>query len=175
MFISLKELQIRKIEFDQSFEPGEIDLADPALRQVSPLAAKGVARLLPNSGGQIRLVGSYRVVIEADCDRCLGLARFVLSEPFDLFYHPMVETTAEEVEIDEGAAELAFYQGDGFLLEEALRDQALLALPMQRVCREDCLGICPVCGADRNETPCQCREKPSEERWSALKKISITR
>ncbi len=175
MFISLKELQIRKIEFDQTFEPGEIDFADSALRQITPLAAKGTARLLPNSGGQIRLVGSYRVGIETECDRCLAVTRFSLSEPFDLFYHPMVETSAEEVEIDEGAAELAFYKGDGFQLADALRDQALLALPMQRVCREDCLGICPVCGADRNETPCQCREKPSDERWSALKKISITR
>jgi uncharacterized protein len=56
-------------------------------------------------------------------------------------------------------------------LEDILREQVLLALPMQRVCREDCRGICPVCGKDRNEAPCDCREHPADDRWRALGKL----
>ena len=65
----------------------------------------------------------------------------------------------EEVEIDEGEAELGFYQGGGMELEDILREQILLAMPMQRVCREDCKGICPTCGGNRNETPCDCKPR----------------
>ena len=58
----------------------------------------------------------------------------------------------EEVEIDEGEAEIGFYEDGGMELEDILREQVLLALPMQRVCSDVCKGICPVCGKNRNET-----------------------
>ena len=45
------------------------------------------------------------------------------------------------------------------------------ALPMQRICREECKGICPVCGANRNEVPCECHVKPADDRWIALKNL----
>jgi len=44
-------------------------------------------------------------------------------------------------------------------------------LPMQRVCREDCKGICPFCGANRNEVACECHIKPADDRWRALEKL----
>jgi uncharacterized protein len=78
----------------------------------------------------------------------------------------------EEVAIDEGEAEMGFYAGAGIELEEILREQILLLLPMQRVCSADCKGICPVCGRDRNESSCDCRVEAADDRWSALRKIS---
>jgi uncharacterized protein len=51
---------------------------------------------------------------------------------------------AEEVEIGARETEVGFYEGDGLELKEILRERVLLALPMQRVCRQDCKGICPV-------------------------------
>ena len=72
------------------------------------------------------------------------------------------------MEIDEGEAQLGFYQGGGMELEDILREQIVLAMPMQRVCREDCKGICPTCGSNRNETPCDCKEDRSGSRWAAL-------
>ena len=88
---------------------------------------------------------------------------------FDLFYRPMSYIAREEeVEIDEGEAELGFYQGGGMELEDILREQVLLVMPMQRICREDCQGICPTCGGNRNETPCDCTEEHAGNRWNAL-------
>ena len=58
-------------------------------------------------------------------------------------------------------------------LEQILREQVLLQIPMQRVCKPDCQGICPVCGANRNETACRCEVHPTDDRWSALKKVHI--
>ena len=49
----------------------------------------------------------------------------------------------------------------------------LLSLPMQRICREDCHGICPNCGQDRNLADCACEPRPADDRWSALKKLQV--
>ena len=172
MFLSIKDLELRKARFDETFEPGKIDFSDAGLRQVAPLHAKGVAELLPHTGGEVRVSGEYDVTLEAECDRCLGLARFPLETRFDLFYRPMSDIAVEEeVAIDEGEAELGFYEGAGMQLEDILREQVLLGLPMQRVCDEACKGICPVCGKNRNEVSCDCHVEAADDRWAALRNL----
>ena len=78
MFLHIKEMEVRRIQFDESFEPGKIDFSDTGLRQVTPIRAVGSARLLGNTGGEIRIQGKYTGTLEADCDRCLALATFPL-------------------------------------------------------------------------------------------------
>ena len=169
MFLSVKEMELRKIRFDETFAPGDLDLQQGEIWQAGPLHTEGTAELLANTEGEVRVKGSFEVQMEAECDRCLGRARFPLDTTFDLFYRPASSITREEeVEIDEGEAQMGFYQGGGMELEDILREQILLVMPMQRICREDCLGICPQCGRDRNETPCDCKEDPAGNRWGAL-------
>ena len=172
MFLSVKELELRKIGFDQSFEPGQIDFAGEDLEQGSPLLASGSAEMLEESGGQVRVKGSYRVEMVAQCDRCLVPVRLPLEAGFDLFYRPVSDLPAEdEVAIDAGEAEIGFYE-DGLELEDVLREQVLLALPMQRVCGPSCKGICPVCGKNRNLAACECKPVPND-RWSALRGLKL--
>ena len=172
MFLSIKEMELRKVRFDETFAPGNLDFSDAGVTQATPLRVIGTAEWLHNTDGEVRVRGGFTVQLETLCDRCLGPASFPLESNFDLFYRPMARIArVEEVEIDEGEAEIGFYKGDGMELEDILREQVLLALPMQRVCREDCRGICPVCGKDRNETPCDCREQPADDRWGALRKL----
>jgi uncharacterized protein len=173
MFLNIKELELRKIRFDETFEPGKIDFAEEDLEQSSPLHATGVAELLEESDGQIRVQGRYTVEMTAQCDRCLGRARFPLDAGFDLFYRPASELAEqEEVAIDAGEAEIGFYEGQGLELEDILREQVLLALPMQKVCEESCKGICPICGKNRNEADCGCSDSAADNRWSALRNIA---
>ena len=173
MFLSIKEMELRKIRFDETFAPGEIDFAGEALAQVSGLHAAGVAELLAHSGGEVRIRGRFQVEVTSECDRCLGRARFPLDTSFDLFYRPAAEIAREEeVSIDEGEAEIGFYERDGLELEDVLREQVLLALPMQRVCSDNCLGICPVCGKNRNESACDCKEAAVDDRWAALRNLT---
>jgi len=56
-------------------------------------------------------------------------------------------------------------------LEVVLREQILLSLPMQRTCREDCKGICPACGTNRNRAGCGCLAKAPDDRWAALRDL----
>jgi uncharacterized protein len=175
MFLSVKELELRKIRFDETFQPGQIDFTGEDIEQATPLAAKGSAELLQNTDGEVRIQGRYTVDMTSQCDRCLGRARFALDAGFDLFYQPAsVIARDEEVAIDEGEAEIGFYEGGGMVLEDILREQVLLSLPMQRVCSDVCKGICPVCGKNRNETGCECKVETHDERWgAALRKLEI--
>ncbi len=174
MFLSVKEMELRKIRFDETFDAGQIDFSGEDLTQGSPLHAVGSAELLAHSDGELRIQGRYTVEMMAECDRCLGRARFSLNDRFDLFYRPMSAIARdEEVGIDEGEAEIGFYENGGIELEDLLREQVLLALPMQRVCSESCKGICPVCGRNRNETACDCRTEEADDRWGALRKLEL--
>lgn len=175
MFLSVKEMELRKIRFDETFAPGQIEFASENLEQVTPLHVAGSAELLKNTGGEVRVQGRYTVEFTAPCDRCLVSARHPLDTGFDLFYQPMATIARdEEIEIDEGEAEIGFYEGGGLELEDILREQILLALPMQRVCREDCKGICPVCGKNRNQNACDCHPDAADDRWGALRDLRIT-
>ena len=61
--------------------------------------------------------------------------------------------------------------GEGLLLEDAVREQVLLAVPLKVICREDCKGLCPHCGANQNLERCSCSEPMEDPRWTALKDI----
>jgi uncharacterized protein len=173
VFFSVKELELKKLRFDVAFPPGEIQY-DQGLSQTTPLEAEGSAELLPHTLGEIRIKGRLRVRMQSDCDRCLEPAEFPIDSDFDLFYRPAKRAGyEEEVEIDEGESEIAFYEGGGVKLEDVLREYVLLSLPMQRICREDCHGFCPVCGQNRNLVGCGCEPKPVDDRWSALKKLQV--
>ena len=174
MFLSVKEMELRKIRFDESFDPAQIEFASENLEQASPLHAVGSAEMLKNTGGQVRIQGRYTVEVTAPCDRCLAPARFPLDAGFDLFYKPVsVIARVEEVEIDEGEAQIGFYENGGLELEDVLREQVLLALPMQRVCSDACKGICPDCGKNRNETTCDCENGRVDDRWAAFRNLEL--
>ena len=176
MFFSIKELEVKKIAFDQTFAPGEITFTDPALKQATALHAEGVAELLAHTEGEVRIRGRVTTEIVAECDRCLGETQIPIDAAIDLFYRPASELNTggeEEVEIDEGEAEIAFYEGKGIELEQVIAEQILLLLPMQLVCKKDCKGICADCGASRNETDCKCQTAaPASDRWNALKDLA---
>jgi uncharacterized protein len=170
MFFHIRDLELRAGRFDLSLVPGEIDFLDPKIRQTGPLKAAGKVALVSGADGEIRIQGHLTVDMEADCDRCLEPARMAVDSDFELFYTPVTEAVAnEEVAIDASEAEIGFYEGDGIELNDVLREHVLLALPMQRVCRQDCKGICPACGQNRNLKDCGCQAVPLDDRWEALK------
>jgi len=172
MFLSVSEMDLRKIRFDESLAPGKIDFSDECLEQATPLRAVGTAELLPHSEGEVRIQGRYAVEMAYQCDRCLAAARIPVEAGFDLFYRPVsVIARAEEVEIAEGETEIGFYENGGMELDDILREQVLLALPMQRVCSQNCKGICPVCGQNRNEAACDCKVQSGAAHWHALRDL----
>lgn len=173
MLLSISELEVKKLPFEQTYQPGDLDFSDELIKQSGPLVATGVAELLPHTGEEIRVQGRVVANLEAECDRCLGTARFAIDTPFDLFYRPNTAVNREEEHaIDEGEAEIGFYDFPGIELEDIIKEQVLLQLPMQHICSPDCKGICPNCGLNRNETDCGCAAQTGGDRWQALKDIA---
>ncbi len=170
MFFDIHDLELRKVRFDETLAPGKIDFGR-GLSQVEPLAARGSAELVAT---EIHLQGTLHTAMQVFCDRCLEPTRTDVSLDFDLFYRP-VQTIAknEEIEIAKDELDVGFYQGEGLLLEDALKEQILLALPMKNICSEACAGLCPTCGQNLNLGRCACPSGEVDARWSALRKLNF--
>jgi uncharacterized protein len=174
MKIRIQDLEFRKLEFAHRFQPGEIDFG-PEVRQVGSLQTEGRAELIRehHGGGQsiddIRLVGKLDGRIEVSCARCLEPVEIPISRSFDLLYRPLEsERGSEEVAINEAETEIGFYSGEGMELEDSLREQVLLAVPIKTLCRYDCKGLCATCGVNRNQQLCDCEQGKPDPRWAAL-------
>lgn len=174
VFISLKELELKPIRFSLDIAPGEIPF-DRQITQTSPLHAEGKAEMLHASLGEMRIHGKLTVKMEAPCDRCLEPAAVAIDREFDLTYAPAAaqRQAGGEKEVEEAAVEVGFYEGSGLELNDVLREVVLLDLPMQTVCREDCKGICPSCGGNRNQQMCDCHAETVDDRWNQLKKFRV--
>ena len=174
MFISLQELEVRKVDFSQQLAPGTIDLGGE-LRQSGVLSTKGRAELLEEHRGgkntveDIRILGDFSTEIEARCARCVEPVPTRIGGDFDLLYRPLgVDAGKDERSISEAETEIGYYSGDGIELDDVLREQILLALPAKIVCAESCRGLCPRCGKNLNVESCACEEESSDPRWAAL-------
>ena len=148
------------------------------VRQRSPLLSDGRADLVEEHHGKhkvvqdIRLKGKLETSLEVACARCLEPVVQPVERSFDLLYRPLgTDSGHEELSVTDAEAEIGYYQGEGLLLEDTLREQVLLALPLKSVCRDDCKGLCPHCGRNLNEGECSCAEQLEDPRWSALKEI----
>jgi uncharacterized protein len=170
MFFDIHQLEQGKVRFEETLPPGAIEFFDQQLRQSGPVKAAGTAEM--DAMMEIRVAGHVRAPLEASCDRCLEPAPMLVDTDFDLVYRPLSAGPAgDEVLIEERESNVGFYANSGVELSDVLREQILLSLPMQRVCREACKGICPVCGQNRNVRDCGCQEEPGDDRWSALRNL----
>jgi len=177
MFIEIKDLETNPVEFREDLSPGVIDFGSE-LRQLSPLHAEGRADLVEERHGKhqviqdIRLQGKLATRLEGDCARCVEPVVQQVDRQFDLLYRPAgTDAGRDELSVTDAEAEIGYYSGDGLQLEEVLREQVLLALPLKIVCREDCRGLCSQCGKNLNEGACACVPPVHDLRWSALKEI----
>jgi uncharacterized protein len=177
MLIRIKDLELRKLEFDETVTPGSLDLGTD-LELKGPLRACGHAELVKENRGahsvveDIRLVGRLSTQVGSRCARCLEPVANTVAEEFDLIFRPQgVDARGEEVSISRAETEIGYYQGEGLLLEDALKEQILLALPAKQVCSESCKGLCPHCGRNLNTETCACAGAVSDPRWTALEDI----
>lgn len=179
MFIDIHDLMLDPIDFNEAFQPGTIDLGSE-VRQQGVLKAEGRAALLEEHQGRgkkipdIRLVGKFSTTLEVNCARCLEPVVREAARDFDLLYRPEgVDGGRDEVSVTQAEAEIGYYVGDGLLLEDFLREQVLLTIPIKTICREDCKGLCPYCGKNLNEESCSCKTQPSDPRWDGLKSFKV--
>ena len=174
MEFKVSDLEQEPIDFDVALEPGRVELGEEA-EQVGLLAAAGRAEVLNEHRGpkeivsDIRLKGQFKGNFEVKCARCVEPVGLPLEAEYDLIFRPAeVDAVSGERSITASETEIGYYEGDSLLLEDVLREQVLLSLPVRTLCKPDCKGLCPHCGENRNQTECDCAEKATDPRWGAL-------
>jgi uncharacterized protein len=165
--ITLAELELRRITASETYTPGSLDFRGAEFRQIAPLQLEATAELV---GTEIRIRGHLTTRLEANCDRCLGAVEMPVNSHFDLFYRPMESIAKqEEIEIPADEMEVGFYSGDGIELADVATEQVILSVPMKVICGSECQGLCPVCGANRNVTRCDCSPPQYDSPFASLK------
>ena len=166
MQIWLDQVRDEPFNWDETQSVSPEILDRPELLDLGPVSWRGQV-VYADPGYFLRARLSYEQTLS--CNRCLK---------------PIVERAQSDVELmilvepgPEAAGEHALHEQDLgilYLQDELLEtdpiliEQLQLNIPMKPLCREDCQGLCPVCGADRNAGACSCEESTADPRWAAL-------
>ncbi|MBC3844112.1 DUF177 domain-containing protein [Streptacidiphilus sp. 4-A2] len=118
----------------------------------------------------VLVTGTATGGLAGECVRCLEPLERKLDAEFQELYYPE-GTDRHAVAEDEEGEEASRLEGDLFDLEPVLRDAVVLALPLQPVCQEDCLGLCSECGARLTDDPDH-HHDAVDPRWAALQELS---
>lgn len=141
------------------WEGAELTLAEPL---DVDLAAREV-------GEGVFVRGRLRTTVRLACRRCLSSVEQPVDDTVDLLYQAL----DPEDEEAEGEVYPLPARGDELDLRDAVREQLLLRAPRFALCREECRGLCPSCGADRNHEDCACAPPVASSPWEALKNVTF--
>jgi uncharacterized protein len=174
MDFKVSELEREPIDFELELAADAVGYGEEA-EQLGLLATSGHAEVLHEHRGpkdivaDIRLQGRFAGRFQVPCARCIEPVEIPLEADFDLIFRPAgADADSPERSITAPETEIGYYLGDGLSLEDVLREQVLLSLPVKTLCKPDCKGLCPRCGENRNTQPCSCDVGPSDPRWEAL-------
>lgn len=154
-------------QFGRTFSPDDIGQEGEAYQVVAPVQ---VDLEIHKDKDRFRLMGTARTELELTCSRCLEPFRMPFDGAIDVRYLPASEISAEdEREVAEDDLDTSYYRDDQIDLNELLREQFYLALPMKPLCREDCKGLCAQCGTNLNTGTCACAAEWEDPRLAPLK------
>ena len=151
--------EFRQDEIDLELEG---DLADPA---------KFRGEIFTDDIG-VHVEGMITADVVGSCTRCLEplTRRFEIAFK-DVFVDAANESIDRETEIAVSDLDQSLVIGGRVELAEVVREQILLAMPEQILCGEDCMGLCPKCGGNRNLVVCNCDREEIDPRWAGLEDL----
>ena len=150
----------------------EVDPDDPVLEGLDIMGPVKGSFQINKTGHQVLVRGKVNGEVQLTCARCLEGFKASIDEEVDIELRPALDLDREAQERELGSDDLdvEFFRGDALDVSHLAVEQISLAIPMKPLCREDCGGICPDCGADRAMGACGC-EPETDPRWSALQDL----
>jgi DUF177 domain-containing protein len=124
--------------------------------------------------------GRLQTRVRLTCSRCLKNFESLLRSEFALTYTReapglTAESTEEEVELRVEEIGLMYFRGEEIDLRDGIQEQVVMAFPVKPLCDEKCEGLCPTCGADRNQGDCGCEHKPTTGQFAILKNLKLNK
>ena len=169
MRIELENLEGGKGDFAHVYQPDDLNPVDERIVLTEPATVSGKVRL---AGNEVFVNGHVETRAQVECDRCLQPVEIPVNTDFALEYITGSEyESAQAVELTEEEMSVSVFDGEAIDVDEIVKEQIVLAVPTRMLCREDCKGICPECGTDRNTGDCNCVTNDIDPRWAALKKL----
>ena len=154
MQIDLRDIAQGQTHLEMEMTGASVGITSPEIALEGPLS---VALDLDRRGDEIWIRGRIHVVVLQQCSRCLVDFSQILPLDFEVFcarvQNPRVESHPALDEEDGGVHP---HDGKVLSIDGEIREAVILGLPMRPLCREDCAGLCPRCGEDRNLGPCRC-------------------
>jgi uncharacterized protein len=119
---------------------------------------------------RVLIKGNWQAGFLGECSRCLEQTNFTLRESFaEEFIHLQAgEGGGTAGNISEKDEQFLF-KGELLKLDEYFRQSFFLSLPLKILCHEDCKGLCPICGQNKNKSSCSCTDESTDQRWTPLK------
>jgi len=155
------------------YEPSAFHFEHEDFRLAAPVELAGEVR---KDAQKVRLTGHVKTTLECECGRCLEPFAVPIDANLDVLLLPSSANTGEaEREVSEDDLGVSYYKDDVIDLGELMREQFYLAVPMKPLCREDCRGLCPVCGINRNRETCACETTWVDPRMDALRRFKTGR
>ncbi|MGI5876047.1 MAG: YceD family protein [Dethiobacteria bacterium] len=123
---------------------------------------------------QVLLKGKWWAKVRAACGRCLDEFTLLLQGSIDDEFKQLKDSGEKGdglAFVDEEKGDDFIFRGDVLDLREYFRQLFLIAQPLKILCRNDCKGLCPICGTNKNRNDCDCAEDNIDPRWSMLQKL----
>lgn len=157
----------KEIKLAASIE--DLDSTGEGIRLEEPLTLKA---FIGRSGDKVLIKGSLQALLRLECSRCLEEFICHIDEPFTVTFLPAQERPKEsELELESDDLDVIFYTERTIDLSALIREQLLLAIPMNPVCTLSCRGLCPDCGKNLNEGRCYCSQSKGDARWSRSRRF----
>ena len=169
MIIDLASVGRNPKPIELAFVPGDIDL-DEGTRLTTNVAFAGD---ISRDCNKTHVRGRIEAGVETDCFRCLEPVPKTIDVQFqDIFVDGAEEPTVDAIELGEDELDESLITSNEIDMAEVVREQLILATTETVYCKEDCKGLCPKCGGNRNLIDCKCEEKEIDPRWAALRDVN---
>jgi len=168
MDLNLEQAFEEPLDLSHLFEVPVERLERPELVSLDPVRFTG--RLAKADTGFL-LDGDIDIRAVVSCSRCLREVPYRRKAAVSWVLAPEHEKPKEaELELAAKDLDVVWYGELVVPFDPLIDEQLQLELPMKPLCTEECRGLCPQCGADRNLTPCAC-EEPADDRWAPLRSL----
>lgn len=134
-----------------------------------PIVSKELAHILVThvKDRELMIQAETHLVVEIPCDRCLE----PVEQEFSLNFKKHVDLAVPDAELKEGFDESDFIDGFHLDVDKLLFHEILTGWPTKVLCREDCKGICSICGQNLNLGVCDCEDTGLDPRMSVIRDL----
>ena len=172
LIIDLAKIPVHGMTLETDVEPALLQLPQDELVARHVRVQADLTKVTEH----VYVKGNISGTVTAPCSRCLELVDDHFLTEFQVaFLPPGVRGVEGEDSQGDSSEELDLYIHDGIRLDlcPLVRDQVVVSFPVQTLCREECAGLCQVCGGNRNEQPCSCQESSGDPRFAILQRLTM--